>query len=290
MESIAPPFRIAFCIECHKYTPVLQTLVDLLDHPGNELYIHIDAKACIRDFEPLRGKVHFIHPRIKVYWGHISQIKCMLRLFEATRKSDCRYIVLLSGDTLPLRSNDEIRRYLAEQYAHKAELVPSEPNEPKITERMRKMHYIKYREKHTFLWRMNRSSTRRFCPTKNPLFDQLPPMETGSNWIAFSDRFRDFIFEYLDEHPHFLPAFRHSVAADEIFFQTILLNSPFAAHNTRREVMYVDWSGENPPRIFGDRDLQQLAEQCRGREEFFARKFDDKLDIAAYRRTILNEQ
>lgn len=183
MESIAPPFRIAFCIECHKYTPVLQTLVDLLDHPGNELFIHVDAKSCLADFRPLRGKVHFIRPRIKVYWGHVSQIACMLQLFKATQQSGCHNIGLLSGDTLPLHSHDEIRRHLKEQYTRKAELIPSESNESKITERMRKMHYVKYREKHSFLWRMNRSFTRRFCPGENPLFDKLPPMEkvaTGS--------------------------------------------------------------------------------------------------------------
>ena len=39
------PFRIAFCVLCHKYTPVLAELVHQLDAPGNGLFIHVDGKA-----------------------------------------------------------------------------------------------------------------------------------------------------------------------------------------------------------------------------------------------------
>lgn len=41
------PFRIAFCVLCHKYTPVLAELVHQLDAPGNGLFIHVDGKADI---------------------------------------------------------------------------------------------------------------------------------------------------------------------------------------------------------------------------------------------------
>lgn len=48
-------------------------------------------------------------------------------------------------------------------------------------------------------------------------FDRLPPLEKGSQWIAITDRMRDFIFDYLAAHPDFIPAFRYSHAADELF-------------------------------------------------------------------------
>ena len=38
------PFRIAFCVLCHKYTPVLAELVHQLDAPGNGLFIHVDGE------------------------------------------------------------------------------------------------------------------------------------------------------------------------------------------------------------------------------------------------------
>ena len=99
---MADGFRIAFCIECHKYTPVLQELCRQLQHPEADIFIHVDAKSDIRDFAPLRPLARFIHPRSKVYWGEYGQIDCMLKLLRATCNGDYRYIAILSGDTLPL--------------------------------------------------------------------------------------------------------------------------------------------------------------------------------------------
>lgn len=39
----AHKFRIAFCILCHKYTPVLEELIRILNVPGNEIFIHVDG-------------------------------------------------------------------------------------------------------------------------------------------------------------------------------------------------------------------------------------------------------
>ncbi|MFR6634955.1 MAG: hypothetical protein ACLUQ6_09430 [Alistipes onderdonkii] len=100
---MADGFRIAFCIECHKYTPVLQELCRQLQHPEADIFIHVDAKSDIGDFAPLRPLARFIHPRSKVYWGEYGQIDCMLKLLRATCNGDYRYIAILSGDTLPLR-------------------------------------------------------------------------------------------------------------------------------------------------------------------------------------------
>ena len=99
------PFRIAFCVLCHKYTPVLAELVHQLDAPGNGLFIHVDGKADIGAFAALgkTGRVCFVEPRTKVYWGGFGMVESTLRLFSATRDGGFRYVVLISGDTLPKR-------------------------------------------------------------------------------------------------------------------------------------------------------------------------------------------
>lgn len=113
---MADGFRIAFCIECHKYTPVLQELCRQLQHPEADIFIHVDAKSDIRDFAPLRPLARFIHPRSKVYWGEYGQIDCMLKLLRATCNGDYRYIAILSGDTLPLRPCGQIHDFLEACY------------------------------------------------------------------------------------------------------------------------------------------------------------------------------
>lgn len=120
----------------------------------------------------------------------------------------------------------------------------------------------------------------------------MPPLEKGSNWIVVTDRFRDFVFDYLRTHPDYIRAFRHSHCGDEIFFQTLMGISEFAGANTRRPLVYTRWVGEGAPHpeTFGTDDLPRLLQARDTAAEIpylFARKIADDLDIARYRETFL---
>lgn len=129
---------------------------------------------------------------------------------------------------------------------------------------------------------------KRLRPGDNPYFRTLPPLEKGSNWIVVTDRFRDFVFDYLRTHPDYIRAFRHSHCGDEIFFQTLMGISEFAGANTRRPLVYTRWVGEGAPHpeTFGTDDLSRLLQARDTAAEvpyLFARKIADDLDIARYR-------
>lgn len=280
-------FRIAFCIECHKYTPVLQELCRLLQHPDHTIFIHADRKAQLRDFAPLKNTAHLLTQRAKVYWGQFGQIEAMLNLFDATRQGDFRYIVLLSGDTLPLRSCGEIREYLLRSYPMQFIHRQPELDVRELRFKMRRMHYY---DKTTVARSVARKYCKWFRPQTNRLFSQLPPLEKGSNWIIATDKFRDFVFDYIRTHPEYLRAFRHSHCGDEIFFQTLLGISDFAATNSGKPIMYTEWNaggGAVPhPETFGTADLTRLLGVRDEVSDFpflFARKFDDRTDIETYR-------
>ena len=129
---------------------------------------------------------------------------------------------------------------------------------------------------------------KRLRPGDNPYFRTLPPLEKGSNWIVVTDRFRDFVFDYLRTHPDYIRAFRHSHCGDEIFFQTLMGISEFAGANTRRPLVFTRWVGEGAPHpeTFGTNDLPRLLQARDTAAEvpyLFARKIADDLDIARYR-------
>ena len=229
------PFRIAFCVLCHKYTPVLAELVHQLDAPGNGLFIHVDGKADIGAFAALgkTGRVCFVEPRTKVYWGGFGMVESTLRLFSATRDGGFRYVVLISGDTLPLYPAETIRTVRRRRFCP---------------------------DKSTFARRLLRIAMKCTMRADNPFFDRLPPLEKGSQWIAITDRMRDFIFDYLAAHPDFIPAFRYSHAADELFFHTLLGDSPFAGHNANYSLVHADWSHPGAhPKTLSTSDLSQLS-------------------------------
>lgn len=212
------PFRIAFCVLCHKYTPVLAELVHQLDAPGNGLFIHVDGKADIGAFAALgkTGRVCFVEPRTKVYWGGFGMVESTLRLFSATRDGGFRYVVLISGDTLPLYPAETIRTVLREAYDRGRQFISANPSiTPEEADRIRRRRFCP--DKSTFARRLLRIAMKCTMRADNPFFDRLPPLEKGSQWIAITDRMRDFIFDYLAAHPDFIPAFRYSHAADELF-------------------------------------------------------------------------
>ncbi len=263
--------RIAYCILCHKYTPVLDTLVDLIGS-GNDIWVHVDAKADISRFAPLADRVNFLEGRVRVTWGGYSQIEATLRLLDATRARDCDYVALVSGDTLPLRPDADIRRFLWENRG--CEFIFERPLLRGHADRVR----FRYPERRLRFW----SAARRrlgLLP-RNRYFDTLPPLHFGSNWFVVTPGLRDYIFDFLGQHPEYTEAFRYSNCGDELFFATIAANSPFADRLDPRRYMYVDWTtGPDRPRLLDESDFPRL----KAASELWARKFSDTLDTRAYR-------
>lgn len=293
-------FRIAFCIICHKYTPVLQELVDRLSVPGNELFVHVDRKARMKDFAGLRGKVRFVKPRIDIRWGDYRLTLCMQRLYKATRRGDYRYIVMLSGDTLPLYDTGFIREFLAASYARHTEFVAMQPelNIEELHGKTYRAHYVPFLRwggKRSLWEKIKIKYAKHFRPAHNPLFGKVLPLEKGCNWITITDRFRDYALEYARSHPEYRRFFRYTSCSDEIFFHTILNNSPLAGNNTRQSLMFTDWNVPIAPKILDDTDIERLAVlrgtpgEGRTQPYLFARKIADDIDLAKFRKVVLGE-
>ena len=76
----------AFLLQVHNNKSQLIKLLDYLDYPDNDIYIHIDAKSHaldgIESYEAVHSKIYFI-PRIRVHWGGYSQIQVEMALLES---------------------------------------------------------------------------------------------------------------------------------------------------------------------------------------------------------------
>lgn len=63
--------------------------------------------------------------------------------------------------------------------------------------------------------------------------------------------------------------------ADEMFFHSIILNSPFKENVTNNNLRYIDWhKGPEYPRIFTSEDLKDILQSDR----LWARKFSTGKD------------
>ena len=76
--------KIAVLIQCHKNSKQINLLLDKLDHPNIDSYIHVDKKAAFADEIVHRENV-FVLPdeqRVSVEWAQISQVTATLNLLN----------------------------------------------------------------------------------------------------------------------------------------------------------------------------------------------------------------
>jgi hypothetical protein len=107
---------------------------------------------------------------------------------------------------------------------------------------------------------------------------RLPPLWFGSIWFDLRADVVDYVLDYVARHPEYRGAFRLSRCADEIFFHTLVFNSPFrdaVSHGDHARCLlglrYIDWRrGGSHPRTLGPDDLDAAG----ATGALFARKFD----------------
>lgn len=98
----------------------------------------------------------------------------------------------------------------------------------------------------------------------------------GANWFSITDAFARYV---LSSWNYYKKLFYFTQNSDELFLQTILMNSKFseniykADNSCESNSRYVDWSRGNPYTFTID-DYELLMDT----ECMFARKFDTKID------------
>lgn len=270
----------AILILAHKNFFRLKKLVEYLDDPDNDIYVHVDSSAVDFDKPYFDGackfsRLFFVEPRIKVNWGGYSGVRAELSLLEcAVSTDDYGYLHLLSGSDLPIKSQKFIHNFFEDNSG--LEFVESHDMTGHTLMRCR--YYTLFPEhsgfppaqfaNNVFKWLL------RLC--RIPM-NRNVDFKGGSNWFSITGGFASYVCsqkEWVEK------TFRHACMCDEAFLQTLLARSPFAANCAGRNMRYVDWSrrenGHRHPHTFTMEDWNSLKDSgC-----LFARKFDDAVDAA----------
>jgi len=267
--------KLAHLILAHKNPGQLARLIARLAHADSHFYIHIDQKTDITPFLFLteNQNVFFISNRVRVFWAGYSQVQSTLNSFEEiiARGNNYDYINLISGQDYPLQSATGIHRYLSE-------------NPGKA--------FMEYYPVYT-VWKeaIPRISEYFFTESSFPgkyyveqLLNKLLPVRKlpgamepvgRSTWFTITSGQVAYILDFVRIHPAYVRFFKKSWGADELFFQTILYNSPAKKDMVNNNLLYVDWSKGGPnPKMLTMADAGALMSSGK----LWARKFDDTVD------------
>ncbi len=271
----------------HKQNATLQQLLSLLDDERNELFIHLDKKAGeIQQefFATTNSRLHFI-PRIKVEWGAYSQIKAELSLLKAAAacgKYD--YYHLLSGEDLPLKSQDDLHQFFER---HQGTEFMSFTDEFSYGYRVNYYYPLQSRLRRGEFGRQANSAFYRLQKLLKIKRNQKINFKSGSNWFSITDACARFVLA----HERWIKrTFHHSFCADELFLQTLIsssdfldkcyhsdfknvLTAPYFTKNEENCLRFVDWN-LGDPYVFRAQDFARLTAS----PLLFARKFDFEID------------
>lgn len=269
-------------IIAHNQFELLEVLVKMLDDVRNDIYIHIDAKISDFDFEKLKSVTEYSQlyftDRISVTWGDFSQIQCeMLLLKAAVEKEDKSnpyvYYHLLSGVDLPIKTNDEIHRFF--EANNGKEFVHFTNNNPLPEFENRIKYYHLFRKKRNLFYKILAQIALRMQKFIgiNRIKNKHLTVQKGSNWFSITASFAKYLVMKNDE---INSIFKYSYCSDEVFLQTMLVNSiykdnlymPECDNNQLAAARLIDWKRGNPY-VFKSADFEEIIAS----PAMFARKF-----------------
>lgn len=305
--------RLAYLITAYDQPEHLHRLIDVLDDDGTEFHVHVDQRTNITPFAAgleHRLNVHFTKDRIPVQWMGFSQVESILLLLAQALGKGFDYCVLLSGSDYPIKPNANIRAFYerADQEFITFWRLADRPSW------LSKIQYY-YPIDRIPIWSWSKNSDgdywcrlfwgrfhkyRHWMPRRRFPFNLVP--YGGCDWWSLSEACVRHVLRFVADNPAYSRFYRHTHCPSEMFFHTIVLNSPWAqrvrtfaeyeawsartsGEDKRKEMSmlpedgfnlrYIDWSGQRT----GEREAPAVLDECdwaslMQSSDLFARKFD----------------
>lgn len=284
----------AYLIMAHDDKIMLLNLLSQIDDRRNDIYIHLDKSFYNEEVKKElecsvnNSKIYFVNSHF-LNWGTFSIVMAEIELLKcSTLMNSYQYYHLVSGRDLILWNQDDIHDFF--DLNHGKEFIDCRTNLSDIFLDRVKYYYIVQD------YLKNRHLITRFLNKLSLVFQKIIRINRlknikygfGSQWFSITDEFARYVVSkeiFIKEN------FRWTLCPDELFIQTLWLNSPSYkasltyqnesqsnntlepfCKNSMRAIDFKRGSGMSPY-IFRHNDFQLLLNSnC-----IFARKFDSKL-------------
>lgn len=267
----------------------IQHLIDITNSLSGdfEFYIHIDKKSKLsqQDISLLSGKknIAFISQQYSINWGGINHLLAILLLLEKSLENNqIQYFHLITGHDFPIKSGKEISDFLEKNKGHEFLEIVKLPYDKWENGGYDRLLYYNLYDLVNGRNGWGKFFVKKLIKLQKVLhikrrFPKNFPSELygGSTYWTLSRNCIDYVFEYMKKNPTFLKRFKHTFCSEEIFFQTIILNSQYrdkAIDNNLRFIVWEERNGNFPANL-DESDFDNILKS----DAFFARKFENKV-------------
>jgi len=248
--------------------------------PEAHVFVHLDRKALLSKSELDHVKalptLRFLSRRYAVNWGSRDHLLSIIELARAAAKDErIDYLHAISGSDRPLVPWFEFNTFFERNGG--SEFIEHFPLPTRYwngggLDRLTLYHPLDLLDVRTphqkrsldlLLMMQGKLGVRRSLRG-------LPPLFGGSTWWSLSRACVSHLLKGSDSNPGYLRRFRHSHVPEEVFFQTLIMASPFAKHVVNDNLRYVDWVARNgnKPAVLDLSDLDKVLASGK----LFARK------------------
>ncbi len=244
------------------------------------IFIHWDKRAELTeaDRSMLAGRpnVKFLEKVHPVNWGSYGLVRVTLLLCrEAMKYEDVEYFHLISDADMPTRNAECFKHFFrvhkGESFMEYGKYQSESGNYDE--ECFQKMTLFHRTEKYNL---RNREEHKRYAAEleaqkksdkRRPLPD-IPPYG-GPAWWSLT---RECVAYLLEKEEYIEKLYTDTLLPDEMFTQTLLMNSPLAPTIVNKHLRYISWEyrNGNRPAVLDESDFARIL---RG-DYFFARKVD----------------
>jgi hypothetical protein len=259
--------KLAYIVSAYKNLGQLARLTRRLSPDGEPVAIHVDRKTDEREFAQLRSDVtelpgvHLLERHV-CHWGGFGHVRATLKGIDWLLRNGVPfdYAILLTGQDYPIKPRGVIERFFAE-HRGKSFMAYSQLPSPSWSPRGG-LDRIEYAH-----WRLYGRHAR--LPLRRRFPAGLRPFGGGAYWCLTRECI-ELVSEFVAARPEAVRFFARADIPDELFFQTVIMNSRLADTVVNDNLRYIDWTRGVRPAILTTDDLPAL----KASPKLFARKFD----------------
>ncbi|MCC9137332.1 beta-1,6-N-acetylglucosaminyltransferase [Pontibacter silvestris] len=269
--------KIAYIILVHKNPKQVARLINRLNTQNTIFSLHLDASVPLEDFKnivlsgnPGCDNIHFKEKRYRTRWGGFNAVRATAELIESVLPYKPDHVFFLSGQDYPLKTNQDIRTLLKEEYKDSILIenrrFNADPNKPN---RLNRFYFCDY-----FDWEKKKLIPRlltKVLPSRKFLDGMQPYI--GRVQFILPLKAAEYVTAEYRNNKKLNNFFKYVLCADELYFQTILLNSEFAPKVLNTRIHYANYDVPHPV-VWQAKDIEHLKKQ----PNLFARKFDINVD------------
>jgi hypothetical protein len=264
--------RIAYLLMIHNNFAQVKWIINAIHTPDDYFIIHIDKNSTqnfrqqVNRYVGNLDNVKYLTPyrMTRFGWSIVETELCAIREL-ASSKHEWKYVINVSGQDYPIKSMGAIKSKLIKEWPRNfIEVIPlvkiaeQDPHDPHLTRRLAFEMF-------------GRVVTTRIRP---PFSKMVDVDYKGSAWFMLTRDFCEWIMSNQITRK-IARRVRYTWNPDELFFQALLMNSPYRnslAEHYGREIIWP--GGTASPKTLCMEDYERLSAS----PALFARKFDESVD------------